>query len=67
MTEQQCDGNGGMDGADETDEILLALEGLIERATSPVVRLCLEEAHADIAHLTGRDDGHSDAGQAAAA
>jgi hypothetical protein len=65
MSEQQ--GDGGVDGADEAGEILLALEGLIERATSPVVRLCLEEAHADIAHLTGRDDGHRDEGRAAAA
>ena len=65
MSEQLCEGR--LSGADEADDILLALERLIERATSPVVRLCLEEAHADIAHLTGRDDGHRDEGRAAAA
>ena len=41
--------------ADETDALLAALRGLIARAPSPVVRVCLEEALADVAHLTGRD------------
>jgi hypothetical protein len=26
------------------------------RATTPVVRACLEDAHDDIAHLAGQDD-----------
>jgi hypothetical protein len=41
--------------SDEVDEVLTALRGLLERTGSPVVRVCLEEAHDDIAHLTNRD------------
>jgi hypothetical protein len=40
---------------DQTDEILAALRALMEKASIPVVRACLEEAHDDIAHLTEKD------------
>jgi len=40
--------------ADETDQILAGLRALIEKAASPIVRVCLEEAHDDIAYLTGK-------------
>ena len=43
MTEEHLEDDGRVGEADEVDEILLALKGLIQRATSPVVRLCLEE------------------------
>ena len=52
MSEQLCEGR--LSGADEADDILLALERLIERATSPVVRLCLEEAQAGTIEIGGR-------------
>jgi hypothetical protein len=42
--------------ADEIDHILDTLQELLRGAASPVVKLCLEEAHADIAHLTSRDE-----------
>jgi hypothetical protein len=44
-----------LEGSDEIDEVLTVLRGLLERTGSPVVRVCLEEAHDDIAHLTNRD------------
>jgi hypothetical protein len=40
---------------DEVDEVLTVLRGLLERTGSPVVRVCLAEAHDDIAHLTNRE------------
>jgi hypothetical protein len=40
---------------DVVDELLAALRAWMARTASPVVRACLEEAHDDIAHLTGRD------------
>jgi hypothetical protein len=40
---------------DEVDEVLAVLRDLIGRAPSPIIRACLEDACADIAHLTGRD------------
>jgi hypothetical protein len=40
---------------DEVEQVLAALRALMARASSPVVRACLEEAHDAIAHLTGRD------------
>jgi hypothetical protein len=42
---------------DEIGDVLAALRGLLARAGSPIVRACLEDAHDDIAHLTGRDQG----------
>jgi len=44
--------------ADETDEVLVGLRALLEKATSPIVRVCLEEAHDDIAYLTGKPTLH---------
>jgi len=44
--------------ADETDEILAALRALMEKASSSIVRVCLEEAHDDIAYLTGKPTLH---------
>ncbi len=41
--------------ADEVGVVLAALRELMSGVTSPIVRACLEEAHDDIAHLTGRD------------
>ena len=38
--------------ADETEEALAVLRALSKRTTNPVIRACLEEAAADIAHLT---------------
>jgi hypothetical protein len=40
---------------DEIDAVLTVLEGLLRSVSIPVVRTCLEEARADVAHLTGRD------------
>jgi hypothetical protein len=40
---------------DEVDQVLAVLRGLLLSISSPVVRVCLEEAHDDIAHLTNRD------------
>jgi hypothetical protein len=50
----------------EVQSILSALRDLAGRATSPVVRACLEQAAEDIAHLTGSGDRREDqdAGQA---
>jgi hypothetical protein len=45
---------------DEIDEVLAALRSLLARASSPIVRACLEDAHDDIAHLTGRDGGQGE-------
>jgi hypothetical protein len=39
----------------EIDEVLSVLEGLMAKASSPIVRACLEEARNDIVDLTGRD------------
>jgi hypothetical protein len=51
---------------DEITWVLAALRGLLARASNPIVRACLEEAHDDIAHLTGRDDGEDQEGAAVA-
>jgi hypothetical protein len=40
-------------GRDEAAPILDALRTLALNAPSPVIRLCLEEARKDIAHLAG--------------
>jgi hypothetical protein len=40
---------------DEVTEVLATLRNLVARVSSPVVRTCLEEAHDDIIHLTGKD------------
>ena len=42
--------------SDEIDDILDALQQMASRATSPVVRACLESAFEEIAHLTNRDE-----------
>jgi hypothetical protein len=44
---------------DEEAEVLAGLRALMARATIPVVRACLEDAHDDIAHLAGLDDSAS--------
>jgi hypothetical protein len=41
---------------DEIDHILDRLQELLGNTSSPVVKVCLEEAHADIAYLTCRDE-----------
>jgi len=38
---------------DEVEEVLVALRALLAKATRPVVRACLQDAHDDIAHLAG--------------
>jgi hypothetical protein len=40
---------------DEVEEVLVALRALMAKATRPVVRACLQDAHDDIAHLAGVD------------
>ena len=52
---------------DEVDDILSVLRHAVSRATSPVIRACLEDAAEDIVHLTGCSDGRQeqDARQAA--
>jgi hypothetical protein len=54
-------------GRDEVVPILDALRALAQNAPSPVIRLCLEEAWKDIAHLAGVGDEDQDAGKAEAA
>ena len=49
-------GPRGQGEADEAAHVLETLQGLIDTVTSPVLKTCLEEAHADIAHLTGPED-----------
>jgi hypothetical protein len=53
---QQKDGAPAA-GQDEIAEVLGALRALLARAGNPIVRSCLEDAHDDIAHLTGKEDG----------
>jgi hypothetical protein len=50
---------------DEVAQILDALRMLALNAPNPVLRLCLEEARKDIAHLAGVGDDHRDAAEAA--
>jgi hypothetical protein len=38
---------------DEVEEVLSALRGLSEKVSSPTIRVCLESAADDIAHLAG--------------
>jgi hypothetical protein len=40
----------------EAREVLLVLENLLTKVTSPFVRVCLEEIHEDIAHLAGEEE-----------
>jgi hypothetical protein len=47
--------------------ILDALRALAQNAPSPVIRLCLEEARRDIAHLAGIGDEHQESPEAQAA
>jgi hypothetical protein len=58
MSEEVREADEGFEVAgDEVDEVLAVLGRLLQTVASPVVRACLEEAHQDIAHLTGRDSG----------
>jgi hypothetical protein len=52
---------------DEVAQILDALRALALNAPSPVIRLCLEEAWKDIAHLASVGDEYQDAADAEAA
>jgi hypothetical protein len=54
-------------GRDEVAPILDSLRALAKNAPSPVIRLCLEEAWKDIAHLAGVGDDHQDAAESEAA
>ena len=49
-----------LDQNDEIDQLLAALQSLIKKASRPVVRACLEEAHDDIAHLVAVDTEQSE-------
>jgi hypothetical protein len=51
---------------DEVEQILDALQTLAPNAPGPVIRLCLEEARQDIAHLAGVGDEYRDAAAEAA-
>jgi hypothetical protein len=42
---------------DEVEEVLAALHELARKVSSPMIRVCLESARDDIAHLSGRGDG----------
>jgi hypothetical protein len=48
-----------INGPDEIDEILAGLRALLNRASHPVVRGCLEETLAEIVHLTSADADQS--------
>jgi hypothetical protein len=54
-------------GRDEVAHILDALRALALNAPSPLIRLCLEEARKDIAHLAGVGDEDQDSPEAGAA
>jgi hypothetical protein len=43
--------------ADAIEQILVALQHLIDTTTRPIVRGCLEDAHEDIPHLTSHHAG----------
>jgi hypothetical protein len=49
-----------INGPDEIEEVLTGLRTLLNRVSHPVVRACLEETLAEVAHLTSRDDGSND-------
>jgi hypothetical protein len=59
MAEAQVEGE-----RDEVDEVLAVLRELMGRTPSPIIRACLEDACADIAHLAGRDGVPAPAGEA---
>lgn len=50
---------------DETGQILHSLAQLIQTTSNPIVKVCLEEAYEDIAHLT-YTGGESEAASEAA-
>ena len=50
---------------DAVAQILAALRALARDAPRPMIRLCLEEAGKDIAHLAGVGDEYQDAAEAA--
>jgi hypothetical protein len=39
---------------DEIDDVLASLQALAKKVSSPTVRVCLQDAHDDIAHLASR-------------
>jgi hypothetical protein len=41
--------------ADEIDDVLASLRALADRVSSPLVRVCLQDAYDDIAHLASRN------------
>lgn len=41
---------------DEAARVLQSLQELIQAVSSPILKVCLQEAHADIAHLVGAED-----------
>jgi hypothetical protein len=52
-------------GRDGVAQILDALRALARDAPSPVIRLCLEEAGKDIAHLAGVGDEYQEVAEGA--
>ena len=51
--------------SEDVRQILDALRSLARNAPSPVIRLCLEEARRDIAHLAGVGGEYEDAAEVA--
>ena len=45
---------------DEVQQILKTLKQLAETAPTPVIRICLEEARQDIAHLAAAGDEYQE-------
>jgi hypothetical protein len=43
-------------GLDETEHVLATLDTLLQTVSSPIVRVCLEEARDDIVHLTSTEE-----------
>ncbi len=56
-----------INGPDEVEEVLAGLRTLLNRASHPVVRACLEETLVEIAHLTSLEDGVPDSDEQEAA
>ncbi len=49
---------------DEVGQVLSALRDLSQKVSSPMIRVCLESARDDIAHLAGSGADGSDLGAA---
>jgi hypothetical protein len=45
-----------VEGLNETESILATLDALLQTVSSPIVRVCLEEARDDIAHLSSTEE-----------